>query len=245
MISKRFSKFTKSLKIKKLRVREKRFLVEGKKNVIELVHSTFKIHHIFATSEFIEGNKFQLQNVNHLLQETTSSELQDIGTFKTNNDCLAVAEIKDYSLSDLSFEDHIVALDKVSDPGNLGTIIRTLDWFGFDQLVCSHETAEFYNPKVINSTMGSFTRIKIVYTDLVDFIRQAPLQAFGADLEGTIISQWNPQKPVIVVMGSESHGISPELEKSLDGKVTIPKYGQAESLNVGIATAIFCNQLRS
>lgn len=245
MISKRLSKFIKSLKIKKFRARENLFIVEGKKNVIELLSSSYTTRHLLATPEFMEAYESHLSNVRDL-HEVTASDLQEIGTFKTNHDCLAVGEVRSFSAEDLDLGTHIFALDGVGDPGNLGTIIRTLDWFGFNQLVCSLDTAEFYNPKVLNATMGSFTRVKTVYTDLKRFIGETTaLPVFGADLGGMDIGHWKPAVPSMLVMGSESHGISPEIKEKLKDRIAIPQYGHAESLNVAIATGIFCHHLRS
>jgi TrmH family RNA methyltransferase len=245
MISKRLSKFIKSLKIKKFRAREKSFIVEGKKNGLELLDSDYQILYVLATADFIQVNSSALSNVRNNLHEVTSSELQELGTFKTNNDCLAVGTIRSFEITDLKLDDHVFILDGLSDPGNLGTIIRTLDWFGFYQLVCSPDTAEFYNPKVLNATMGSFTRVKLFYEELRGFITSCKLPVVGADLQGQPLSQWAPTSPHLVVMGSESHGISDSVGDLIKEKVSISKRGSAESLNVAIATGILCNHLRS
>lgn len=245
MISKRLSKFIKSLKIKKFRAKEKSFIVEGKKNVLELLDSNYKVLYVLATAEFIKENSSALSNVRNNLHEVTSSELQEVGTFKTNNDCLAVGGIQIFELADLDVGDHVFILDGVSDPGNLGTIIRTLDWFGFYQLVCSPDTAEFYNPKVLNSTMGSFTRVKVIYEPLDNVFSSCNLPVIGADLKGTALGDWKPKTPAMIVMGSESHGISTEITDHINDRVSIPKFGHAESLNVAIATGILCSHLRS
>ena len=166
-------------------------------------------------------------------------------TFKSNNECLAVAVRKELAETNLRPDDFLIALDEVGDPGNLGTIIRTLDWFGFSKVICSKGTADFYNPKVINATMGSFTRVHPVYTDLVPFIKKYDIPVYGADINGVSISEWSPEKPSIIVMGSESHGISLAVRRELNNFVHIPGLGGAESLNVGMATGIFCYHLRN
>lgn len=243
MVSIKQSKFVKSLKLKKYRTKENCFIVEGGKNVLEAISSNCSIRYLLATSEFLQNNDLSGEIIEKKILEVTAKELEDLGTFKVNNECLAVVEMFTPQM-EVSFSDHVVALDGVSDPGNLGTIIRTMDWFGFKTLVCSRDTADFYNPKVINSTMGSFTRIQVVYTALDEFLKKAPLPSFGADLHGLPLQQWNPESPVILVMGSESHGLSESVSNQLTQHVTIPKIGGAESLNVAIATSILCSHLR-
>lgn len=244
MISKNQTKFIKSLKIKKYRAKEKCFLVEGKKNVTELINSDFGIRSIIATEAFISDNRKMLEPYRNVLYEASADEIADLGTFKTNHECLAVAQMKGLSIDTITMNETIIALDGVSDPGNLGTIIRTMDWFGFRQLICSRETAEFYNPKVINSTMGSFTRVTVVYTDIADFIQRSAMPAYGATLSGADLEEWKPAGAVILVMGSESHGLSGKVSARLKGKISIARTGTAESLNVAIATGIFCHHLK-
>ncbi|MFT4833787.1 MAG: TrmH family RNA methyltransferase [Marinoscillum sp.] len=244
MVSIKLSKFIKSLKIKKYRLRENCFMIEGKKNVLELLSSDFKIKYVIGTREFIAQHSEYLRQFEGSIVEASPKDLVELGTFQSNEDCLAVAEIPSREVEQVSYDDHIIVLDGVSDPGNLGTIIRTLDWYGFRQVICSPDCADIYNPKVINATMGSFKRVKVYYEDLVTFCSNSDLESFGADLEGVALNEWKPQKPSILIMGSESHGISPKLSDLIHSKVTIPKIGEAESLNVAIATAIFCQHLR-
>lgn len=224
---------------------EKSFLVEGQKNIAELIQSDFNIKMICGTREFLLSNEKSLQPYSERCYEVGQDELTDMGTFQTNQDGLAVVEMKNLTIGEIRTDAHIIALDGISDPGNLGTIIRTMDWFGFKQLVCSPETTDFYNPKVINSTMGSFARIHCVYQDVASLIARSRLPAYGADLDGEPMARWKPQSPVILVMGSESHGLSTSIQRLLTGSVSIRKFGQAESLNVAIATGIFCHHLRS
>lgn len=235
MVSNKLSKFINSLKIKKYRQRERCFLVEGKKNVQEALSSGFTVRNLLATGTCDISHPTRI--------DCTAADLKALGSFATNNDCLAVVEMP-LSEPDITWQDHVIVLDGVGDPGNLGTIIRTLDWFGFTQLVCSKDTTDCYSPKVVNATMGSFARVSVFYQDLVGLIERAPVPAFGADLSGELIGGWMPAEPCILVMGSESHGISPQVKSKLDGTVFIGKNGMAESLNVGIATGICCHHLR-
>ncbi|WP_420318217.1 TrmH family RNA methyltransferase [Ekhidna sp.] len=241
MLSRKEQKLIKSLKVKKYRVREKRFLVEGAKNVLELLQSDFEIDLIVGTEDYFSLN---LKTGNHRNEVVKPDLLAQLGTFKTNEDVLAVAKTKSTSLEEIVFNDHLFVLDDVKDPGNVGTIIRTLDWFGFSQLICSDNCAEFYHPKVINSTMGSFTRLKVIHIDLNEFYKMNKLPILITDMAGEPLNETTIDEPSVIVMGSESHGISELSEKVADKKIAIPKYGQAESLNVGIATGILAGHLR-
>ncbi len=244
MISKKQSKFIKSLKIKKYRDIENAFLVEGRKNVLELIKSDFEIKSIVCTQLFSELNPII---VNKQFEVIVSSEqdLSQLGTFKANNECLAVVKKREYAIEHANFTGFTFILDDISDPGNLGTIIRTLDWFGFKNLVCSEHTADFYNPKVINASMGSFTRLNVYYTDIVQFIKQSKKPVFGADMGGKDLVKTKFSNPSLFVMGSESGGISPKVRSLLTSSVSIRGFGKAESLNVGIATGIICHHLRN
>ncbi|WP_424961770.1 TrmH family RNA methyltransferase [Ekhidna sp.] len=241
MLSRKEQKFIKSLKVKKYRMREKCFLIEGAKNVQELLKSDFDIEMILGTEEFFSLN---LKSGDYRNEIVTGEMLQQLGTFKTNEDALAVARIKLHDLHTLSFDDHIFILDGVGDPGNVGTIIRTLDWFGFDQLVCSSDCAEFYHPKVINSTMGSFTRVKVVSCELENFFQKNKLPVYAADMDGNPLHSIDQKEPSAIVMGSESHGVSETTRKYMKECISIPRFGAAESLNVGIATGIIAGHLR-
>lgn len=242
MVSNKQSKFIKSLKIKKYRTKEMCFFVEGRKNTLEGINNGLVLKYLLATAEFVKDNASELSNVESYLMECSPSELIELGTFSTNNDCLAVFEMP--KQEEIDFGDHVVVLDGVGDPGNLGTIIRTLDWFGFKHLVCSRNTTDFYSPKVLNATMGSYARVKVHYEDLGQFIENSPLMAYGADLNGCSMEELQISDPIMLVMGSESHGISEGLSDKLKGNVTIPRVGEAESLNVAIATGILCHHLR-
>ena len=241
MLSRKEQKFIKSLKVKKYRTREKCFLIEGAKNVQELLNSEFDIEMILGTEHFFSLN---LKAGGHRNEIVSAEMLQQLGTFKTNGDALAIAKTKKYDLNSVSYKDHIFVLDGVGDPGNVGTIIRTLDWFGFDQLVCSEDCAEFYHPKVINSTMGSFARVKVVSCELESFFQKNTLPVYAADMDGSELNQMNQKEPTVIVMGSESHGLSQVTKQNMRECITIPRFGEAESLNVGIATGIIANYLR-
>lgn len=241
MLSRKDQKYIKSLKVKKYRMREKCFLVEGAKNVQELLKSHFKVEMVVGTENYFAMN---LKSGNHRNEIVLADTLSQLGTFKTNEDCIAIAKMESWSLNDVKFDQHIFVLDGVGDPGNVGTIIRTLDWFGFDQIILSSDSAEFYHPKVINSTMGSFTRVKAITADLNNFFERNQCKIYAADMNGENINRVDFHAPSVIVMGSESHGISEGIKNQISEFVTIPKFGQAESLNVGIATGIIASHLR-
>ena len=243
MISRNELKSIRLLKNKKYRTSERRFLIEGEKNVLELIQSDFEIEKVLVTEKFLSETP-TLANTPYL-EVVSPKVLTEISTVKTNEKAIAVAVQKDFTISSLSNQKTVFVLDGINDPGNLGTIIRTLDWFGFNQVVCSLDTVEFYNPKVISASMGSFTRVKFFYSDLSDWLASKPETKYGADMDGANVMDWKDASPKIIVMGSESHGIRPEVKTHLDSFLTIPRVGNAESLNVGIATGIICARIAS
>lgn len=242
MLSKNEQKYIKSLKIKKYRTREKRFLIEGAKNVLELINSDFGVEMLIGSEDFVNENLGKIKNFR--TEIVKKDVLTQLSTFKTNESVLAIGKMKEFMAPKVPMNDHLFVLDGVGDPGNMGTIIRTLDWFGFSELVCSPNCAEFYHPKVIASTMGSFTRVNVYYEDLNSFLSKLDAPVLAADMNGNNLNETSILKPSVIIMGSESHGISQEVNTYITDYITIPKYGQAESLNVGIAAGIISGYLR-
>lgn len=241
MLSKAKIKFVKSLQIKKYRKQEQCFVVEGAKSVQELLKSDFEIVSVFGTGEFLASHTFG--NVDEVV-EVREKELEEMGDFQSNGAALAVARMKENHNLMVGRDEFAIALDDIRDPGNLGTIIRTADWYGISKIIASEETADFYNPKVIHSTMGSFTRIRIYYTDLTKYLKEQRSRVFGAYLDGTDVHKVDFGNGGIVLIGNESRGISANLEPLVTDKITIPRFGSAESLNAAIATAIICDNIR-
>ncbi len=245
MIFKNNLKYIKSLQLKKMRKEENRFLIEGTKSVLEILKADFNIHQILASADFIEGNRDLLQQKNVEFLECSTQELSQTGSFEHNNTAIAVAEMKPNTLLIPEPNEYLLVLDNISDPGNLGTIIRIADWYGIQKIIVSKTTAEVYNPKVIAASMGSFTRTNIYYTDLIPYLESHKIHVYGARLEGKSIYETTFQSTGgMILMGNESHGISPDLYSWVDEFVFIPRFGHAESLNVGVATAIFCDHVR-
>jgi TrmH family RNA methyltransferase len=237
MLSKAKIKFIKSLQIKKYRKEEQCFIVQGAKSVRELLASDFETTLLLGTTDFLSTtNPGKVAEV----LEVNEKDLDGLGEFQTNDACLAVARLKANEPIHVNDNEFALVLDDIRDPGNLGTIIRTADWFGIHKIIASNETADFYNPKVISATMGSFTRIKIHYTDLSRYLTSAKLPVFGTYLNGKAMPLVNFGRGGLILIGNESKGVGDDLEKFVTTKVTIPKIGNAESLNAGVATGILC-----
>lgn len=242
MISKQQAKFVKSLKLKKYRKKAALFIVEGAKNVAELLSSEYEVTQLFLTQKFMDDYSSSIsKGIEYEL--CSEKELTDMGTFQTNEYALAVARMR-LAPFDLESRKFVIALDDVSDPGNLGTIIRIADWYGVDTIFASAGTADFYNPKVINASMGSFTRVDVHYMDLESFFKENPtLSIYGAMLDGENVHDLKVENQVVLLLGNESKGINSSLIKYIDKKITIPRIGEAESLNVAVSTAIICDNL--
>lgn len=245
MLSKNLAKHIKSLQLKKYRKEEQKFLVEGAKSVLELLNTNFKIHAIISTEAFWQANKSKLQASKVEIIIAKEIELSTIGSLQNNDSALAVVEMQENTPLQLDNHELALALDDIRDPGNLGTIIRIADWYGIDKIICSENTTELYNPKVIIASMGSFTRVKLYYTDLSEYLSSIKTPIYGAFLEGEDIHRLKsaPQGGVIV-LGNESNGIGQKVGSLVSKKISIPGFGRAESLNVAIATAVICDNFR-
>lgn len=288
MLSKNKIKYIQSLRDKKNRRTEKCFLIEGEKMLQEVLDSETQIKEIYCTEDFFEKNRplFSKKNLSPLW--ATPQDLGISGNLETNNAGIAVLPFlaENHFSFELFFQKNdtlALILDNIQDPGNMGTILRIADWFGISEVICSEDSVERYNPKVLGATMGAFLRLNIYYVDLVDFFERLKtfqqennansnnnpnsnnnannnnnpnnnnktadnstnIQVIGAILDGGH-SLYDTQfsKKSFLVMGNESKGISQKLYPYITQKVFIPKFGGAESLNVGVATAIFCNHWR-
>ena len=232
-------KLVKSLKLKKNRVKENKFIVEGLKNVQELLNSKYEVLELFCTNIHVK-----LFN-NYGCKLISKKELSSMGNFTTNNACLAIAKCIEVDPDQFSNERQIIILDGIANPGNLGNIIRALDWFGFKHLICSKNCADFHNPKTLAASMGSFTRINALYVDLENYLNNFSGDLYGLDLEGKSLNTFISSNKCGFILGNESHGISPFILPFLKDRLTIKKYGNAESLNVAMSANILLYQLRS
>jgi TrmH family RNA methyltransferase len=243
MIPKSKSKFVKSLQVKKYRKEAQCFVVEGAKNVQELLRSEFKVSIVIATAEFLEVSASLINNSGAEIWIAKEEELIALGSFQSNTTALAVAHMRRLPDPALSRDEFILALDDIRDPGNLGSIIRTADWYGISKIIASEETADFYNPKVISASMGSFCRVDLWYVSLPAFLSKVHGEIFGTYLKGDSIWEANFQKPAIIVVGNEANGISDKVTACITKRITIPRRGGAESLNAAVATGIVLDQV--
>jgi TrmH family RNA methyltransferase len=244
MVSRKHLKFIKSLQHKKYRKQAQSFIVEGEKSVVELIHSNIKIKTIIATKRFLEHHFQLLQQEDIEWIETSKEILNKTGTFQTNQTALAVATIPEWPPLDLSVNPFIPVYEYLQDPGNLGTILRICDWFGIDVIILSSDSVDVYSPKVIQASMGSFTRVKVYYKSLDRIFKQAVHTRIGTTLEGENVHGYDWPDSGMILFGNESRGISGNLLSRLDHKISIPKYGGAESLNVAITTGIILDHMK-
>jgi len=239
MISKNQIKLISGLHQKKQRFANQLFFAEGVKVIQELLQSNFELEHLYTTQNDFEKVEFSKRT------SITEQELKKISALSTPNSCLAVFKIPDENpIIDSGL---ILALDDIRDPGNLGTILRLCDWFGIQQIVCSKETVDIYNPKVVQATMGSVARVNVNYVDLKAFIAKTKLPVFGTFMNGENIYQSVLPQNGIIIMGNEANGISAEIEKMITSRLTIPRFGElqkTESLNVATATAIVLSEFK-
>ena len=240
MISKNQIKFIKSLSLKKNRVKAQLFVAEGEKIVNELLNSKFEIEHIYATKQFSGINSSDKSAVTVV----SSEELSRISNLTSPNNVLAIVRVGQKELENNT--GITLVLDDVNDPGNLGTIIRICDWFGVTQLICSANTVDCYNPKVVQSAMGSLFRVNITYLDLATYLDDIDTPIYGAYMNGVDVKGQEFPKQAHLIMGNEANGISESISKYITNKVSIKNIGgNAESLNVAVATSIllyeFCS----
>ena len=235
--------FIKSLSDKRAREQSGLFVAEGRKIVGEILRSSLRVRELYYTGSGIEGADGQA---------VSPKDMERVSQLKTPTDCLAVVEIPKHRLSVSELSGSLVlALDRVQNPGNMGTIIRLADWFGIGDIVCSPDSADCFNPKVVQATMGAILRVKVHYADLPSFLTQA--RGAGMPVYGTLLDGRNiysePLSPSgVIVMGNEGSGLSVQVESLLSERLYIPPYppqcSGSESLNVAVATAIVCSEFR-
>lgn len=238
-ISKNQLKLITSLSQKKYRQKHNLFIAEGVKVLNELLNSPFEIETLFCTDDF-ETTISEKKVV-----RISETELKKVSTLKSPNKALGIFKIpKEKALQNYGLT---IALDAINDPGNLGTIIRLCDWFGVAQIVCSKDTVDCYNQKVVQASMGSLTRVTIHYTDLENYITKSNLDTFIADMDGENVYKTKLPKEGILIMGNEANGVSEEIKSLLQYKISIPRFGETqetESLNVATATAILLSEFK-
>ncbi|HAT64008.1 MAG TPA: RNA methyltransferase [Flavobacteriaceae bacterium] len=237
LISKSEIKLITSLQQKKYRNKHGLFIAEGKKIISDLISGGVKLHSLFATEDKSE--------ISESFQTISEDELNKISALKNANGVLAVFEIP--SETTIKTEGLQLVLDSVRDPGNLGTIIRLCDWFGVSQLICSLDTVDCYNPKVVQATMGSIARVSVLYTDLKPILKEIELPIYTAVMDGSDVYSEVLPKNALLVMGNEANGVSEEILQLAKYRITIPNFSKnnaAESLNVATATGILLSEFR-
>ena len=236
-LSNNHQKLITSLSQKKYRQKHQLFIAEGVKVIEEFLKSSYEVEILFSTDPYFSFLDCFVQ--------VTNQELKKISSLKTPNKVLALFKIP--SEKKVNSSGLIVALDTINDPGNLGTIIRLCDWFGVEQLVCSKETVDCYNTKVVQASMGSLTRVSTSYLNLPEYLKTVSIPIYIADMNGVNIHKTKLPASAVLVMGNEANGISDTLKNLISNKISIPRYGdsvQVESLNVATATAILLNEFR-
>jgi TrmH family RNA methyltransferase len=245
MVSKKHVKFIQSLQFKKYRKQAQSFIVEGEKSVLELIHSNLKIKTIIATKRFLEDHFESVSDKDIEWIEASAEVLNKTGTFSQNQTALAVAAIPTWPSLEMSAVRYLPVYEFLQDPGNLGTILRICDWFGIDAIVLSNDSVDVFNPKVIQASMGSFTRVKIYYKNLKEFLRPtAGFSLVGTTLGGEDVHRFVWPEKGMILFGNESKGLSGDMLEKLDYRISVPSYGLAESLNVAVASGIVLDNLK-
>ena len=246
MLSKTHTKYIQSLQHKKFRDEYGVFIAEGPKVVMDLLNSRkFVCKEIFAVNDWIEQNSKQLAMLHGTaITAVEDFELQKISSLSTSNLVLAVFEKRKPVHEFKTTLKITLALDTIQDPGNLGTIIRIADWFGIENIICSIGCADMYNAKVVQSTMGSLGRVNVIYSDLINWLKDNDtIKIYAASLEGKDVKAVGKLKEGILIIGNEANGVSDEVMELVTEKITIPKIGKAESLNAAVATGIIISHL--
>ena len=246
MVPKKTLKLIKSLQLKKYRHQEKLFTVEGAKSIVELLTSSYKVKTLIGTSVFMEQYKSLIQKYLPELSvfEAEDSLISSISSFKNNNAGVAVVEMPVSQDLPTTWSGYALVLDNVRDPGNLGTIIRIADWYGVEAIICSPETTDEFHPKVISASMGSFLRVAVYRVGLASYLEKVNVPVYGTLVDqGTSVHELDFAPQGLIVLGNESEGISRLVQSYITKGIHIPRYGNAESLNVSIATAVICDNL--
>ena len=239
MLSKNQVKLIQKLQQKKYRNELNLFIVEGKKSIVEFLQAGYRLELLIATEVF--GTALNGQPVTLVSKE----ELRKVSSLKNPDEGLAIFHQREHK--GILQEGVILALDNVQDPGNLGTLIRLCDWFGIETLICNSQTVDCYNPKVVQATMGSLTRVAVHYVDLAGFLATCALPLYAMDLDGENLYTTEFPEDCVLILGNEANGISSEVRALADSIITIPRFGklqQTESLNVAMAGAIVVSQVR-
>jgi|LakMenEpi03Aug12_release.lakeMendotaPanAssembly.Ray.scaffolds.fasta_scaffold01381_22 TrmH family RNA methyltransferase len=240
MVSKREVKYIQSLCQKKHRAEERLFIVEGEKAVEELIQSDWTIRQLYAAADWMAAHL----SLNLPVQEASEEQLQQMSGLRSARAVIALVEMPNQQELPLQPDGFTLVLDQLQDPGNMGTILRIADWFGIQTIVASESCADLYNPKVIQSSMGSFLRVQVHYTDLTAWLEQYRAPILGAVLTGESVFMASPHERAALIIGNEGQGIGQQLLPFIQEPVSIPRLGKAESLNAAVATGILLSYLK-
>ena len=256
MISTSQSKLIRSLRQKKYRDQSRLYLAEGEKMVIELLAGkgglAHQIQELFASRDWIDRNEDLLDQFKNRVNEASAAELKKVSNLVTPQQVLAlVNQPKRIFQLDPLLNNPVLAFESIRDPGNLGTIIRTADWFGIDHMVCSPDSADLYNPKVVQATMGAIARVEVYYTNIEQLLAESEMKkkiVYGTFLEGENIYESKMEQNPLVLFGNESRGLSDRFDPFIHRRIAIPSYSRigkgSESLNIASSVAVFCSELK-
>ena len=249
MLGKAQIKYIRSLQNKKIRHTHFVYVIEGEKIVAEYIHSDYPLNNIYAAEDWLDENAALLKKKNIPAAKVSQRELEQISSLATPNKVLALAKMQPTpapaEMKSILSKGFHLALDNIQDPGNLGTIIRTADWFGAATVFCSNDCVDAYNPKVAQAAMGSLARVKIIYTDLPVILTNSPLPVYAATLNGENLFSEKLPGSAIVLIGNESSGLSEKLIQFAAKTISIPRFGKAESLNAAVAAAVIMAAFRN
>jgi TrmH family RNA methyltransferase len=245
-LSKAKVKFIKSLRLKKYRLQENSFVLEGEKSVSLLLASPYQVTTLVATPHFLNAYAHLLQGRPIEVFSVHEAIIKDLSNLEENHTALAIAPMRPSVAWEILPRQYGLVLDDIQNPGNLGTIIRVADWYGLAGIICSPTTVDLYNPKVLQASMGSFLHVQVHYTDLTSYLAKAQVPIIGTFTSGESLHDPSTVYPAegLIVIGNEARGISPQLLPYIQQRLHIPRYGQAESLNAALAAAIVCDNLK-
>lgn len=246
MFSKSFEKYVNSLKQKKYRIEHGCFIAEGEKIAVEILHGELNIDQIIALPSWIASHEKLLKKQKAALTVVNEMEMSRISALSQPAGVMLVVEIPRQEINEKTVAGNLhLVLENIQDPGNMGTIIRIADWFGIPYIFCSEDCVDAYNPKVIQATMGSIARIKIMETGLGELFRRFPaMPVYAAVMDGENIFKTSLDNHGFIIIGNEARGISTGLSPFIHKKITIPKFGNADSLNAAVAAGIVCAEFR-
>ena len=245
MLSKTLTAHIRSLKMKKFRDELGEFVAEGPKTVSELLESGWEVRNIICTEDFYKDKEALINATGAEISIVNDKKQKKASNLSTPNKVLAINAYPTYYTDGSILKNRfILALDQIRDPGNLGTVVRTADWFGVNQIICSNDSADIFNPKVIQSTMGSFLRVRVSYTSLPGFISENDdYLVLGAFQEGESVYDFEEKKKKILVVGNESQGITREVGSMIERRLTVPSpSGRTESLNAAVAASLIMSE---